>query len=296
MTMLSTVEDTNHDTMVTREEKLPEYVKLITLKPGDEFETESSGGTVKWVVNNGHAKGVAVVFDGCKTEVSIAPSLMVKIRKLAQVYVPDFAALDLAETEPITETAVSLPECGCDESVGYVCEECARASMGLVDLPTVAPVSGDFTPVICEEWTMDVPAAPVPEDRVHRIGNTPEQDKVEFPAPVPGAPVVKIIRIVVPTVPAAVTPAKVTPPKPADPVIHKCKFDLSLTTEQINLLHFPSASALFCYGLYQGWSKDTFFAACKAKFPELKCGQDFEACVRQINLNRSLLRRSGKAV
>lgn len=41
------------DVLTVRTEKRTEYVKLVTLDVGDELETDSTGGTVAWVINNG---------------------------------------------------------------------------------------------------------------------------------------------------------------------------------------------------------------------------------------------------
>ena len=70
-------------TLVTRTDRLPDHVELCTLKPGDEFESEFSGGKVAWSINKGYSKAVAVIFDGHTSEVSIAPTLKVRVRKRA---------------------------------------------------------------------------------------------------------------------------------------------------------------------------------------------------------------------
>lgn len=75
--------DVLEDTLVTRTSSLPGYVELCSLNAGDEFESEFSGGRVAWAINKGHAKAVAVIFDGYTTEQSIAPTLKVRVRKRA---------------------------------------------------------------------------------------------------------------------------------------------------------------------------------------------------------------------
>lgn len=187
------------DTLVVRSERLPGYVELCTLKAGDEFDSEFSGGRVAWSINKGYAKAVAVVFDGHTTETSIAPSLLVKPRK---------------------RTAK----------------------------PPAAPIA------------QATPAKPTAKPVVHivRLDDQPQAKPVN----------------------TAQLPV--------------CHFDLELNEQQIALLHYSCLSDMFYTGLYHGWTKQTFFAVAKAKFPSNKAGQDFAACCRQINLYRSLLRRAGK--
>lgn len=187
------------DTLVVRSERLPGYVELCTLKAGDEFDSEFSGGTVAWSINKGHAKAVAVIFDGHTTECSIAPSLLVKRRNRAVQ-------------------------------------------------PPVAPI----------------------------VQTTPQKPTAK--------PVVHIVRL---DDPPQTKPANTAP-------LPVCRFDLDLNEQQIALLHYSCLSDMFYAGLYHGWTKQTFFAVAKAKFPGNKAGQDFAACCRQINLYRALLRRAGK--
>jgi hypothetical protein len=99
-------------------------------------------------------------------------------------------------------------------------------------------------------------------------------------------PTIKIIQLAEPEPVAKTTTV--------DSNLPVCKFDLTLNEQEISLLHFSSATDLFCRGLYFSWTKPTFFSAAKKHFPNLKCGQDYEACMRQIALYRATLRKAGK--
>jgi len=200
------------DTMLVRETRLPDFVELGSLNEGDEFETDSSSGVVKWVVRNGSAKGVAVVFEGCKTEVSIAPSLKVRVRSRKPIPIPEPA-------------------------------------------PTPEPI-----PVI-------------------------EKAPVAPPAP----PAMRIVPICLP----AIEPRQTANTQPCV-TLHECSFTVTLSAEQIADLKPKTATDLFCLGLYGNWTKATFYDVCRAKFPDLKCGRDYAACLRQINLYRATLRKAGK--
>jgi len=202
------------DTLTIRDAKLPDYVELGTLNEGDVFETDSSSGTVSWVIRNGHAKGVAVIFQGCKSEVSIAPSLRVRVRS----------------RKPIPE-------------------------------PEPEPLPPDPIPTI---------ENPMPEPAVAAAPKPP----------------IRIVQIIVPQIE--------TQQAASQSGLRACDFKTVLTQAQIDILRFKSATDLFCTGLHSGWTKQTFYDVCRSKFPGLKCGRDYEACMRQVNLYRATLRKAGK--
>lgn len=265
---MSTEENTE-DTLTVRSEQITGYVKLVSLNVGDEFETESTGGKVAWVIRNGHAQAVGVVFDGHTTDISIAPTMLVKVRKYATV-----PAVVVTEEETTEET-----EQATSEYAEYVS---ARVHV---------PEEEDYyrlRPRMCSRNEPSIRATPV--DVLAAEEALFDDAAFVPPVVVPNAvalapPTIRIIQIAGPaTVPKAVASATL-------PV---CSFDLTLNEEQINLLHFSSATDLFCRGLHFSWTKPTFFAVAKKHFPGLKCGQDYEACMRQIALYRATLRKAGK--
>ena len=300
-------ETDTEDTLTVRTEKVAGYFKLGTLNVGDEFETESSGGKVAWVIRNGAAQAVGVVFDGHTTDISVAPSMLVKLRKLAPI------REDIPVQQAIEEAAQQCAELADDlVNSSALCEFCDGS--GAVDSGGVTPWgAGIDVPCVCrtkslmdgyepeaEQALFDdaafdpITAHPLCEDlappvsRSQAVGEAlrvliSSPKALEQPKPAP--PTIRIIQLAEPEPVAKVA---------ADPTLPVCTFDLTLNEQQIGLLHFSSATDLFCRGLYFSWTKDTFFAVAKKHFPGLKCGQDREACMRQIALYRATLRKAGK--
>ena len=265
------------DVLTVRTEKRTEYVKIITLNVGDEFETESTGGTIAWVINNGAAQAVGVVFDGHTTDISIAPSMLVKVRKKAPVAVAHAPQMVLSTEQQKAEEA--LFDDAAFVALDYfepLSDQEALAEEGVFIGPLL-PITGSALAEYCKT-DAEYAATAQTEPRVFRE-----------PLPIevnPFNPAPKAIRIISLETPATPAPTATTLPV--------CNFDLALNEQQISLLHFSSATDLFCRGLYFSWTKGTFFAAAKKHFPNLKCGQDREACMRQIALYRATLRKSGK--
>lgn len=266
------------DVLTVRTEKRTEYVKLVTLDVGDEFETDSTGGTVAWVINNGSAQAVGVIFDGHTTDISIAPGMMVKVRKkapVAFVHAPQMAVS--TEQQKAEEALFDDAAFGALESMNTVSDEDPLAEGGVFVGPLL-PITGCAALAEYCKTDSEYAATAQTEARVFR-----EPLPIEV---VPVCPASKIIRIISLDTPSTPAPAATTLPV--------CNFDLTLNEQEIILLHFSSATDLFCRGLYFSWTKDTFFEAAKKHFPSLKCGQDREACMRQIALYRATLRKSGK--
>lgn len=332
------------DTLTIREEKVDGLVKLGTLNIGDEFETDTAGGKVVWVVNSNHAKAVDVIFDGHTRAIGIAPSLMVRVRKAhtlaeAKKLSPAefFQELDNAitghnneaEDEEIPDDGSQCYQCDaivdstdlsrCDECEAYFCEDCCSEHG-----------EGDNFHVLCDACELDENervTSPIREPREVKLLKLADIRKepvsvLRLPeaewTPVVGEYLVaaKTERVSCETQNAAnvykeepeptvadiprtqirvvrLTPVGATP-VPAGPTLPTCKFDLTLNEQQIKLLRFDNIKQMFCSGLYHGWTKETFFAVAKELFPSLKAGQEFESCVSQINLYKSLLRKAGK--
>ena len=134
-----------------------------------------------------------------------------------------------------------------------------------------------------QETCWVVPPAPTVADILSlRTGH----DK-GFPAPKPiPSPTIRVVRLTADE--PKTMPVMVQPPLPT------CKFDLTLTPEQIRLLTFDSVKQMFYKGLYFGWTRETFFEVAKAKFPHLKAGQNYESCLAQIRLYHCALKNAGR--
>lgn len=173
-----------------------------------------------------------------------------------------------------------------------------------IDIPCVCakPQALDQLPpevgeIVLDDGDFDIIAYPGEqiESRVFRIQPNVQVSTVSLPdlaqpfAAVDYESVERSVVAAMPTTPPTIRIIQLAEPQPvakaaADPTLPVCNFDLTLNEQQINLLHFSSATDLFCRGLYFSWTKDTFLAVAKKHFPGLKCGQDREACMRQIAL------------
>lgn len=287
----------SEDTLTPRNETIPGLVELVTLNVGDEFQAGDTGGTVVWKVNKGSARAVDVLYDGHSKPISIAPSLKVIVRKKVDVleeFKNRFAAnveaagLMTIDFEEVVEmSTVTCQDCRQQTDVidGVLCVECGEQFC--CDCINSVPREFDMV-YLCNECHKRVA---VPEDSIDFSKSPAEveppapEDLPPAPKPIP-SPTIRVIRL---TADGSKTmTVMVQPPLPT------CKFDLTLTPEQIRLLTFDSVKQMFYKGLYFGWTRETFFEVAKAKFPHLKAGQNYESCLAQIRLYHCALKNAGR--
>jgi hypothetical protein len=294
VTAQTQTEQLTEEDMVTRTEVNASCVSLITLEPGDTFETDDASGTVVWKVNHGSAKAVEVLFEGATVPLSIAPSLLV--RKTGSILQEQAAAPSVPATAPpvvpVPPVVVTVPP---------VVEAVVEAVVEVPPPPVVEAVV---------EAVVEVPPAPVVEAVVEAVVEVPPAPVVEAvvevppaPAPVVAAPVVAVVRpVVVRVVPIALPVPNVTAkPKAvstsAAPAVVATQAATDLTAEQVAALPAAvtqSLRSLFTYGLLNGWSKGSYWLCTQKYFPTMKAGSAYKSCCDQINLYRSELRKQGR--